>query len=73
VQKLCTFGLKCKNYNVKTYKVPWFTFGKIYKPNHKFWTHLQKDPNCDSYAKSEIRVIGSTLELCSFQNNENSH
>jgi hypothetical protein len=21
---------------------------KIYKPNPKFWTNLQKDPNCDS-------------------------
>jgi hypothetical protein len=34
---------------------------------------LQKGPNCDSYAKSEIRVIGPTLELCSFQNSENSY
>jgi hypothetical protein len=36
VQKLCTFGLKCKNYYVKPYKVTWFTFGKIYKPNPSF-------------------------------------
>jgi hypothetical protein len=44
VQKLCTFGPKCKNYHDKAYKVTWFTFGKIYKPNLKFWTHLQKGP-----------------------------
>jgi hypothetical protein len=44
VQKQCTFGLKCKNYYVKAYKVTWFTFGKIYKPNPKFWIHLQKGP-----------------------------
>jgi hypothetical protein len=42
VQKLCTFGLKCKNYIVKTYKVTWFTFRMIYKPNPEFWTYMQK-------------------------------
>jgi hypothetical protein len=38
------------------------SFGLICKKDHDF----------DSYAKSEIRVIGPTLGLCSFQNNENS-
>jgi hypothetical protein len=44
VQKQCTFGLKCKNYNIKAYKVTWFTFMKIYKLNPRFWTNLQKRP-----------------------------
>jgi hypothetical protein len=33
----------------------------------------KKDLDLDSYAKSENRVIGPTLGLCSFQNNENSY
>jgi hypothetical protein len=33
----------------------------------------KKDPNFDSYVKSEIRVIGPTLGLCSFQKSENSY
>jgi hypothetical protein len=33
----------------------------------------KKDLNSNSYAKSEIRVIGPTLGLCSFQNSENSY
>jgi hypothetical protein len=33
----------------------------------------KKDPNFDSYAKCEIRVIGPTLGLCSIQNSENSY
>jgi hypothetical protein len=56
VQKLCTFGLKCKNYNVKAYKVTWFTFGKIYKPNPKFWVHLQKGPQLRFHSKSEFQI-----------------
>jgi hypothetical protein len=44
VQKQCTFGLKFKNYNVQEYKVTWFTFMKMYKPNPKFWINLQKTP-----------------------------
>jgi hypothetical protein len=55
VQKLCTFGLKYKNYNVKSYKVTWFTFGKIYKPNPKFWIHLQKEPQLRFHPKSEFQ------------------
>jgi hypothetical protein len=57
-QKQCTFGLKCKNYNVKTYKVPWFTFGKVYKPNPKFWNDLQKGPQLRIYSKSEFQICG---------------
>jgi hypothetical protein len=61
VQNWCTFEQKCKNYNVKAYKVTWFTFMKIYKPNPKFWTNLQKDPNCDSTLSLKNSVMGSTF------------
>jgi hypothetical protein len=40
---------------------------KIYKPNPKFWTNLQKDPNCDSTLSLKNSVMGSTFELCNFQ------
>jgi hypothetical protein len=45
VQNQCTFGLKSKNYDVKAYKVTWFTFMKICNPNPEFWTYLQKGPH----------------------------
>jgi hypothetical protein len=32
----------------------------------------KKDLDFDSYAKSENRVVGPTLGLCSFQNSDNS-
>jgi hypothetical protein len=38
----------------------------------RFGLICKKDLDFDSYAKSENRVIGPTLGLCSFQNNENS-
>jgi hypothetical protein len=65
--KQCTFGLKCKNYNVKAYKVTWFTFMKICKLNPRFWAKLQKDPNCDFILSLNFSVISSTLELINLQ------
>jgi hypothetical protein len=66
VQKQCTFGLKCKNYNVKTYKVR-FTNVWICKINLGFWTYLQNGPHWSSILSLKFSVEGSTLELCIFQ------
>jgi hypothetical protein len=71
VQNQCTFGLKCKNYDVKAYKVIWFIILKIYKLNPEFWTYLQKDPMGVLVLSLKISDIDSTLELYIFQNSEN--
>jgi hypothetical protein len=67
VQKQCTFGLKYKNYNIKAYKITWFTSMKIYKLNPRFWTNLQKDPKFDFTPSLNFSVIASTLSPCIFQ------
>jgi hypothetical protein len=67
VQKQCTFGLKCKNYNVKAYKVIWFTNVWICKINLGFWTYLQSRPQLSSILSLKFSVEGSNLERCIFQ------
>jgi hypothetical protein len=67
VQNQCIFGLKCKNYYVKVYKVIWFTNVWICKINLGFWTYLQNRPQVSSILSLKFSVKGSTLELCIFQ------